>query len=265
MLNNSDFHDVRYDYWKDGLTEVRAAIKRIDCTLSMKNLDITFSNAHKRESIINVSHSVKLRKNRWHCLAIKLLRLCIRTKIQRLYILLRMRQLFCSCCSAISPTGYRPERKANLANLGDRCRRSRRRYHRHRRGVPAAPGNRRKNNVRTGRAGVPKITNVALTPVVSGSRERSKLYGASRRMARARHGRDGPIVARSSPAYQSPYTYIYERRRRVALYSYATRICAGNRAVPVYRNIPPVPTITRRDTLDYDNVRDEGFPRLVFL
>lgn len=67
--------------------------------------------------------------------------------------------------------------------------------------------NSRKNNVRTGRAGVSKITNVALTPVVSGSRERSKLYGASRRMARARHGRDGPIVARSSPAYQSLYTY----------------------------------------------------------
>lgn len=69
--------------------------------------------------------------------------------------------------------------------------------------------NSRKNNVRTGRAGVSKITNVALTPVVSGSRERSKLYGASRRMARARHGRDGPIVARSSPAYQSLYTYTY--------------------------------------------------------
>lgn len=68
--------------------------------------------------------------------------------------------------------------------------------------------NSRKNNVRTGRAGVSKITNVALTPVVSGSRERSKLYGASRRMARARHGRDGPIVARSSPAYQSLYIHI---------------------------------------------------------
>lgn len=60
-------------------------------------------------------------------------------------------------------------------------------------------GGQRENNVRTGRAGVPKITNVALTLVVSGSRERSKLYGASRRMARARRGRDGPIVARSSP------------------------------------------------------------------
>lgn len=34
------------------------------------------------------------------------------------------------------------------------------------------------NNVRTGRAGDSMITNVALTPVVSGSRERSKLYRA---------------------------------------------------------------------------------------
>ena len=60
----------------------------------------------------------------------------------------------------------------------------------------------KKKKKKTGRAGVPKITNVALTLVVSGSRERSKLYGASRRMARARRGRDGPIVARSSAAYR---------------------------------------------------------------
>lgn len=66
-------------------------------------------------------------------------------------------------------------------------------------------GNRRKNNVRTGRAGVWKITNVALTLVVSGSRERSKLYRASRRMVRARRERDGLIVARSSPDYQLFY------------------------------------------------------------
>jgi len=52
--------------------------------------------------------------------------------------------------------------------------------------VPAARIIGGKNNVRTGRAGVSKITNVALTPVISGSRERSKLYGATRRMARAR-------------------------------------------------------------------------------
>lgn len=87
--------------------------------------------------------------------------------------------------------------------------------------------NSRKNNVRTGRAGVSKITNVALTPVVSGSRERSKLYGASRRMARARHGRDGPIVARSSPAYQSLYTYTHthihaHNKWPASLYLYAT-------------------------------------------
>lgn len=65
--------------------------------------------------------------------------------------------------------------------------------------------------MRTGRAGVSKITNVALTLVVSGSRERSKLYGASRRMARTRRGRDGPIVARSSAAYR----YIGVHRRPI--------------------------------------------------
>lgn len=42
------------------------------------------------------------------------------------------------------------------------------------------------NNVRTGRAGVRKITNVALTSAVPGSRERSKLYGASPSYSRER-------------------------------------------------------------------------------
>lgn len=106
--------------------------------------------------------------------------------------------------------------------------------------------------MRTGRAGVSKITNVALTSVVSGSRERSKLYGASRRMARARYGRDGPIVAGSSPAYQSPYT-----NRRVALLLRHVSAQGSRRS-----GISQSP-ITRRDMPDddYENVRGmKGFP-----
>lgn len=114
--------------------------------------------------------------------------------------------------------------------------------------------NRRKNNVRTGRAGVSKITNVALTPVVSGSRERPKLYGASRRMARARHGRDGPIVARSSPAYQSLYTH----ERPTSLYPYATYL-HENQVVPI--EIAILDNQKRYVQCDdYNDVRNKGFP-----
>lgn len=122
--------------------------------------------------------------------------------------------------------------------------------------------NSRKNNVRTGRAGVSKITNVALTPVVSGSRERSKLYGASRRMARARHGRDGPIVARSSLAYQSLYTYTRTHTYMTHMHTTSDQ----RHSIPTPRIYEAqsrtgiTQSITRRDRFDddYDGIHNRG-------
>lgn len=115
-------------------------------------------------------------------------------------------------------------------------------------------GEQRENNVRTGRAGVSKITNVALTLVVSGSRERSKLYGASRRMARARRGRDGPIVARSSAAY----------RYRCA-HTSGSSVVASTLNRNLHQHIADIDgwsTITARDTFADDD-DDERCPRRV--